>query len=117
MELPTGCASANRRVSYGRIDLPFAIWRKHFYAYTRCASGDAVECAGCDGTAEDGDSVRRSGALPGAQAAVPGDVWAGSLSGARVRDSVWQGQGGARGERPHRGDVRGAGSAWVAGGG
>ena len=68
------------------------------------------------GFVADGDPVRRSGAVFGAQEAVPGDVWAVGVSGAGVHDSVREGQGGAAGEGPDGDHVWGGGAAGAAGG-
>ena len=50
--------------------------REHLYAHAGRAGGLPVECAGCEWPVADGDSLRRSGALPGTQAALSRDVWA-----------------------------------------
>jgi 2-oxoisovalerate dehydrogenase E1 component len=55
------------------------------------ARGVSFECAGCQRAVADGDSLRRSGAVSGAQAAVSRAVWARAVSGAGLHDSIRQG--------------------------
>ena len=117
LQLPAGDAGSDWRVSDWGVDLSLAVRGVDFYAYAGGAGGDAVKCAGCAGAAADGDPVRRSGAVPGAQEAVSGDVRAGGVSGAGVYDSVWEGEDRQGGEGSDGGDVRGGGAAGTAGGG
>ena len=51
-----------------------------------------VERAGRQRAAAHRHPLRRSGAVPGAQAALSRNLWARALSGAGVRHSVWQGE-------------------------
>ena len=72
--------------------------------------------AGRGGPAAHVDPLRRSGAVPGAQAPVPADLQQGRVSRARLHDPVRQGRGAPR-RRRRRGDhLRRAGAALAAGG-
>ena len=102
MGCPGGGAGADRRIPDRRRDLSLAVGREHLHPYPGNAGRVPVECAGCQRPAADRDSLRRPGAVPGAQAAVSRDIRAGALSGAGLRDSVWEGQDCASRQRTSR---------------
>ena len=111
-----GDSRGDRRISDRRIDLSLAVRREHLHAYAGHARGVSVECARRQRSAAHGDSLRRSGAVPGAQAAVPRDLWARAVSGAGLHDSVRQGEDRAAGPRPDGRHLWRGGAARVAGG-
>src|SRR5579872_1588667 len=94
----SGCGSrGNWRLPHGRVDLSLAMRREHFHAYSGAESSVSIERVGCGGPAAHGDSLRRSGAVPRAQAAVSRNLWALAVSGAGLHGSVRQSEDRAAG--------------------
>ena len=67
-------ARADRRLPDRQRDLSQPVGRDHLRAHPRAARRDAVDRARRERAAADGDPVRRSGALPRAEAPVPADL-------------------------------------------
>src|SRR6266852_2278879 len=65
-----GGAGCHWWIPDGRRCVSLAMWREYLHAYSRTARVLSVELAGCQRPAAYGDSLRRSGAIPGAQASV-----------------------------------------------
>ena len=89
---PGGHARGDRRLSDRRLDLSLAVRREHLHAHAGHARCVSVERARCERTAAHRDPLRRSGAVPGAQAALSRDVRSRAVSGAGLHDPVRQGE-------------------------
>jgi 2-oxoisovalerate dehydrogenase E1 component len=66
--------------------------REHLHAYSGPARRLSLECAGREWPAAHGDSLRRPGAVSGAQAALSRDVWPRALSWAGFAIPFRQGE-------------------------
>ena len=109
--VPDGHPHGERRLSARRRAVPQPVGREHLRALPRHSRRVSVERAGRGGTAAHVDPLRRSGAVPRAQAPVPPDVQQGRVSGRELHDSVRQGRDEARGHRRGGDHVGRAGAA------
>ena len=86
--VPGGDPRADRRIPERRRDLSQPVRRSRVHAHSRAARGDAVERAGRLRPAAHRAALRRSGAVPGAQAALSRAVQPLAASGRGLHDSV-----------------------------
>ncbi len=101
LQVPGGDPRGLRRLPAGRRHLPQPVRRGAVHPHPRAARGDALERARRERPAAHRDPLRRSGALPRAQAPLPPDAQQGPLPGARLHDPVRQGRPRARGHGRH----------------
>ena len=104
---------ADRRLPARRRAVSQPVGREHLRALPGHPHRVPVERAGRGGPAAHGDPLRRSGAVPRAQAPVPADLQQGRVSRPRLHDPVRQGRGAPRRHR-RRGDHLGRAGAALA---
>ena len=103
---PLRDSRGHRRISHRRRHLSLAVRREHLHPHSGTARGVSVERARCRGPAAHCDPLRRSRAVPRAQAPVPRDLRPRAVSRAGLHDSVRQGEGRAARDGCHRHHLR-----------
>ena len=81
---PGGDSRCHRRIPYRRRDLSLPVRREHLHSYSRTARGVPSNALDACGLVAHGDSLRRSGAVPGTQAALSRNLWSLAVPGARL---------------------------------
>ena len=112
---PAVIRAADRRLSERRSHLSQPVRRGGVHPHPRAARGVSVERAGRLRAAAHGDPLRRPGAVPGAQAAVPRAVQPLAASRAGFHDSLRQGARGEAGRAPDDHHLRDDGAEVAAG--
>ena len=114
--VPDGDSRAHRRVSARRRAVPQPVRREHLRALPGHPRRLSLDRAGRRRAAADVDSLRRPGAVPGAQAPVPADVQQGRVPGPELHAAVRQRRAAPRRLRRRRRHLGRAGAADAAGG-